>query len=61
MGTTCSEIDKLLFAASTEIRIGDGRKISFWHYAWTAGRRPKDTTPEIYSMSRKKNRNLHED
>jgi len=29
MGTPCSETDKLLFAASTEIRIGDGRKVCF--------------------------------
>jgi hypothetical protein len=28
-GTPCGETDKLLFAASTETRIGDGQKISF--------------------------------
>jgi len=33
MGTPCSEMDNLLFAASMEIQIGDGRKISFWHSA----------------------------
>jgi len=60
MGTPCSEMDKLLFAASTEIQIGDGRKISFWHSAWTAGRCPKDIVPDIYSMSRKKKRSLHD-
>jgi len=60
MGTPCSEMDKLLFAASTEIQIGDGTKISFWHSAWTAGHHPKDIAPDIYNMSRKKNRNLHD-
>ena len=60
MGTPCNDTDALLFAASTEIRIGDGRKISFWHTAWTAGRRPKDIAPDVYSMSTRKNRKLHE-
>ena len=60
MGTSCSETDKLLFAASTEIRIGDGRKIYFWESAWVAARRPRDIALDLYSMSRRKNRKLHE-
>jgi len=58
MGMPCSETDKLLFAASTEIQIGDGRKISFWDSAWVKGRRPRDIAPDLYSMSRKKNTKL---
>jgi hypothetical protein len=60
MGTPCNKTDKLLLAASTEIQIGGGKKISFWHSVWTAGRRPKDIAPDIYALSRRKNRKLHE-
>ena len=58
MGTPCSETDKLLFAASTEIRIGDGHKISFWDSAWVIGRCPRDIAPDLHFMSRKKNTKL---
>ena len=60
MGTPCSEADKLLFVASTEIRIGDGRKIYFWESAWVAAHRPRDIAPDLYSMTKRKNRKLHE-
>ncbi|KAG2640413.1 hypothetical protein PVAP13_2KG094016 [Panicum virgatum] len=53
MGTPCNETDKLLFAASTEIRIRDGQKIYFCESAWVAARRPKDIAPDLYSMSRR--------
>jgi len=60
MGTPCSETDKLLFAASTEIRIGDGRKVCFWESARVAGRRPRDIAPDLYSVCKRKNSKLHE-
>jgi len=58
IGTPCTEVDKLLFAACTTTHIGDGLRISFWHSAWARGRRPKDIAPSIYNASRKKNRSL---
>ena len=34
----CDETDRLLFAACTTIRIGNGRKASFWDSGWVQGR-----------------------
>jgi hypothetical protein len=59
-GTPCTETDKLLFAACTTTRIGDGSSISFWHSAWAKGRRPKDIATSIFNASRKKNRSLRD-
>jgi len=52
----CTNNDKLLFAAATSIIVGDGDNISFWHSAWFQGIRPCDFAPNIYKLSRKKNR-----
>lgn len=35
-------------------------KTSFWNSGWVQGRRPRDITPRICSVSRKNNRNLCE-
>jgi hypothetical protein len=34
----CDEIDRDLFAASTEITMGDGNMARFWSSAWIDGR-----------------------
>ena len=34
----CDETDRLLFATCTTIRIGNGRKASFWDSGWVQGR-----------------------
>jgi hypothetical protein len=54
----CTNVDSLLFAASTDIKIGDGSKISFWDSAWAEGRRPKDLAPSLFSISRNKGKSL---
>lgn len=33
--------DRDLFAASTEVTIGDGNRASFWQSSWVDGRTPK--------------------
>jgi hypothetical protein len=56
--TPCTNVDCQLFAASTDIKIGDGSKISFWDSAWAGGRRPKDLAPSLFSISRYKGKSL---
>jgi hypothetical protein len=56
--TPCTNVDSLFFAASTDIKIGDGSKISFWDSAWARGRRPKDLAPSLFSISRNKGKSL---
>jgi len=60
MGTPCNETDKLLFAASTTLVIGDGTKISFWNSAWAGCCRPRDLAPDVFVISKPKNRSLKE-
>lgn len=52
--TPCNKVDKLLFAASTTLTIGNGERASFWKSAWLNGQRPCDVVPHLYSISRKK-------
>ncbi|PUZ56428.1 hypothetical protein GQ55_5G299800 [Panicum hallii var. hallii] len=47
-------------AASTTIHIGDGAKTSFWHNGWVHGQRPRDLAPNIFKISKKKDRMLRE-
>ena len=56
MELSCDETDRLVFAACTTIRIGNGRKASFWKSSWVQRRRPKDIAPLLYVKSKKKNR-----
>jgi hypothetical protein len=56
--TPCTNIDSLLFAASTYIKIGDGFKISFWDSVWAGGRRPIDLAASLFSISRNKGKSL---
>jgi hypothetical protein len=56
--TPCTNVDSLFFAASIDIKIGDGSKISFWDSAWARGRRSKDLAPSLFSISRNKGKSL---
>jgi mannosylglycoprotein endo-beta-mannosidase len=58
--TPCDDEDKLLFAACTTITIGDGKKANFWESGWLQGRRPKDIAPNLFKISRKKKRSVHD-
>lgn len=57
-GNSCNKKDKLLFAACTSIAIGDVVKTSFWNNAWLRGQRPRDIVPNIFAVSKRKNRML---
>ena len=52
--TPCTAADRDLFAAATKVTIGDGNKAIFWESSWLEGLRPKDITPKIFEISRKK-------
>ena len=41
----CDQIDRKLFAACTEITIGNGQTALFWHDRWLQGNAPKDIAP----------------
>src|SRR5688572_871761 len=56
----CSQVDHKLFAAATTITIGDGKKASFWHSSWAQGQTPRDMAPNLFNISRTKNRTLHD-
>ncbi|WVZ64871.1 hypothetical protein U9M48_014329 [Paspalum notatum var. saurae] len=60
MEIPCNDTDRLLFAAATEIIIGDGARTSFWHCAWAKGQRPKDIAPDIFAASSKRKLSLRE-
>jgi hypothetical protein len=53
----CTEKDRVLFAACTSIKLGNGHKTSFWHSAWLIGQRPKDLAPLLYLKMRHKKKN----
>nr|CAD40947.1 OSJNBa0027G07.11 [Oryza sativa Japonica Group] len=58
--TPCDEIDRNLFAASTNITIGDGNTVRFWESAWIGGRRPKDLMPLVYTISKNRGKSLRQ-
>ena len=58
--TPCNTTDQLLFAASTTLTIGDGKRALFWSSAWLDGQRPCDVAPHLFAISRRKNRTLQQ-
>ena len=54
LGNPCTSKDEDLFAAATEVVVGNGDKASFWHSSWLDGRRPKDVAPLIFDISKRK-------
>jgi exonuclease III len=58
--TPCNRTDKLLFAAATTLIVGDGNKALFWTSAWLHGQRPRDIAPNLYAISKRKNRTLRQ-
>lgn len=50
----------LLFAACTQITIGNGKKTSFWSSGWVNGCRPRDLAPNLFSISRGKRKTVAE-
>jgi len=54
----CVGSDRLLFAACTTITLGDGKKAKFWQSGWIQGRRHKDIAPNLYKLSKNKQRTV---
>jgi hypothetical protein len=60
LDTPCDMTDRLLFAAATTITVGDGMRTPFWSSAWLQGQRPQDLAPNIFRISKNKNKSLIE-
>ncbi len=58
--TPCDELVKELFAASTKVTIGDGRKAHYWESNWIGGHRLKSLAPNLYRHSKRKNRTVQD-
>jgi len=58
--TPCDTTDRLLFAVATSITVGDGRRTSFSSSAWLQGQRPQDLAPNMFQISKNKNKSLNE-
>lgn len=54
------EIDKTLFAAATNLSIGNGNTARFWDSPWADGHRPKDAMPLAYAISKRKGKSLRQ-
>lgn len=60
MPTPCDEQDNELFAASTSVTIGDGRKALFWESPWACSSTLKAVAPNLFRHARKKKRTVAE-
>jgi hypothetical protein len=54
----CHTTDRLLVAAATSITVGDGLTASFWTSAWLQGQRPQDIAPNLFRISKNKNKTI---
>jgi hypothetical protein len=52
-------VDKALFFSSTYIVIGDGKNTPLWDARWLLGSSPKQIAPNLYKLTRFKNRFVH--
>ena len=55
LGNPCSARDHDIFAAATNVTVGDGEKALFWESSWLNGRRPKDFAPLVFDIAKKRN------
>jgi len=46
--------DKELFAASTVVTVGDGKKARFWHSSWVDSATPKSIAPTLFKKAKRK-------
>jgi hypothetical protein len=58
----CDKVDRALFAAATQITIGNGAITNFWSDRWLYGWAPCDLAPSLFAISsRKRQRTVRED
>lgn len=50
----------VLFEKFTRFQVSCGKNISFWEDAWCGSEPLKDTFPDIYVISQKKNTSIHD-
>jgi hypothetical protein len=58
MTLSCDDQDKAPFQASTEIKLGDGKKAIFWHDKWPEGKASKEIAPNLYNLAHFKRRSV---
>ena len=51
----------LLFNASTEVTIGDGKKAKFWHNSWLQGAAPRVVAPQLFGLVKRKNKTVEQE
>jgi hypothetical protein len=61
MSLPCDEQDKALFQTSIEIKIGNGKKASFWQDNWLETKAPKDIVSLLYNLDHFKRRMIEKD
>jgi hypothetical protein len=54
----CDAVDRELFAAATEITIGDGSIANFWKDRWLQGVAPRELAPSLFAIASRKNRTV---
>jgi hypothetical protein len=59
LGNPCTTKDHELFASSTKVTIGTGKKALFWEATWLEGMRPKDIAPLIFDRSKRRKCTVH--
>jgi hypothetical protein len=56
----CSSAERELFAAATTVTLGDGLAARFWFDSWMDGQTPFALMPQLFAVSRRKQRTVHE-
>ncbi|WVZ66580.1 LOW QUALITY PROTEIN: hypothetical protein U9M48_015779 [Paspalum notatum var. saurae] len=51
----CTEAEMDIFRACTQLSLGDGNRISFWHDRWLQGQTPKQIAPLCFKLVWRKN------
>lgn len=54
MNTPYDKLDKAVFQASTEIKVGNGSKVCFWTDHWLEGKSLQEIAPSIFKLAKRK-------
>ena len=60
MGSSCTEDDRIFFAAATTVTVGNGCTARFWNSPWLNGLCPRDLAPSIFAISCNKNSSVQQ-
>jgi hypothetical protein len=56
----CDAVDRQLFAAATEIFLGNGEVADFWSDRWLHGQAPRDIASSLFRIASRKKRKIKE-